>query len=125
MKTLKLKTKLSELYTLNNYIHKELGKENLQLDLIIEEIFVNIVNYSKTEFIIVKLEYSPKSRVIIEFVDNGIEFNPLLKDDPKMVDNIDDAEIGGRGIYLVKNLADEVEYYRENDENHFKIIKNV
>ena len=42
-----------------------------------------------------------------------------------MVDNIKDAEIGGRGIYLVKNLADDIEYYRENDKNHFKVIKNV
>ena len=125
MKTLKLKKELSELYTLNKFIHEELGKENLQLDLIIEEIFVNIVNYSKTEFIIVKVEYNPESRVVIEFVDNGVEFNPLLKDDPEMVDNIKDAEIGGRGIYLVKNLADDIEYYRENDKNHFKVIKNV
>ena len=124
MKTLKLKPELNELYTLNEFIHTEIVKDNFQLDLIIEELFVNIVNYSNTDYIIVNCD-NEESCAIIEFVDNGVEFNPLLKEKPKIAEKIEDAEIGGRGIYLVKNLADEIEYYRENDENHFKIIKNV
>ena len=39
--------------------------------------------------------------------------------------NIEEAEIGGLGIYLTKELADELEYQYENDENHLIIIKNV
>ena len=61
----------------------------------------------------------------MEFIDNGTVFNPLLKEDPKFPDCIEDAEIGGLGIYLTKKLADELEYNHINDENHLKIIKKV
>lgn len=76
--------------------------------MIVEEIFVNIVDYSKTEFI-----------------DNGIEFNPLLKEDPEIPTSIDEANIGGPGIFLTKEMADELYHNFKNDENHLKIIKKV
>jgi anti-sigma regulatory factor (Ser/Thr protein kinase) len=61
----------------------------------------------------------------IEFIDNGIEFNPLLNENPNLPDTIEDAEIGGLGIFLSKELADELEYDYINGENHLKIIKKV
>lgn len=124
MSSITLKCELTELYTLNEFILNELPEENLQVNLIVEEIFVNIVNYSKTEFITVNAEYE-KPTLTLEFIDNGNEFNPLLKENPSMPDNIDDAEIGGLGIYLTKELADEIDYHYENGENHLKIFKNV
>ena len=70
------------------------------------------------------MEYETPT-LTVEFIDNGIEFNPLLKENPKTPKNIEEAEIGGLGIYLTKELADELEYQYENDENHLIIIKNV
>ena len=61
----------------------------------------------------------------IVFIDNGIEFNPLLKENPDFPDNIDDANIGGLGIYLTKQMADDLHYEYKNGENHLKIIKKV
>lgn len=124
MKSITIKPKLSELYSLNEFILNELPQENLQVNLIVEEIFVNIVNYSKAEFIIVNVKYE-ESTLTIEFIDNGMEFNPLLKEDPILPNNIDEAQIGGLGIFLAKELADELEYHYENNENHLKIIKKV
>ena len=112
------------MYTLNKFILDELPRENLQVTLIVEEIFVNIVNYSKTEFITVNVEYSNPT-LVIEFIDNGIEFNPFSKKDPKIPKTIDEAKIGGFGIYFTKRFADEYYYHHTNDENHLKIIKNV
>ena len=124
MNSITLKCKLTELYTLNEFILNELPEENLQINFIVEEVFVNIVNYSKTEFVTVNVEYE-ESTLTLEFIDNGIEFNPLLKENPSMPDTIDDAQVGGLGIYLIKQLADEVEYHYINGENHLKIIKKV
>ena len=70
------------------------------------------------------MEYETPT-LTVEFIDNGIEFNPLLKESPKTPKNIEEAEIGGLGIFLTKELADELEYKYENDENHLIIIKNV
>lgn len=124
MNSINLKPELNELYTLNEFISNKLPNENLQVDLIVEEIFVNIVNYSKTEFIKVNVEYEG-STLTLEFIDNGIEFNPLLKEDYEIPSSIDEADIGGLGIFLTKEMADELEYKHINGENHLKIIKKV
>ena len=124
MNSIRLKPELGELYSLNEFILNELPEENLQVNLIVEEIFVNIVNYSKTDFITVNVEYE-KPTLILEFIDEGIQFNPLLKEDPEVPTTIDDAQIGGLGILLTKEMADELYYHYTNGENHLKIIKKV
>ena len=124
MNSITLQPRITELHTLNKFISNELQKENLKVNLIVEEIFVNIVNYSKTEFITVNVDYT-KPTLVIEFIDNGIEFNPLLRKDPQIPKTIDEAKVGGLGIYFTKKLADECYYHYTNDENHLKIIKNV
>ena len=106
MNSLKLTPDINELYKLNDFVHEELSVNDMQIDLVLEEIFVNIVNYSNTEFIIVNVDYDKSTKsALIEFVDNGIEFNPLLKD-------------------KIKNFADDLKYDFINGENHLKIIKN-
>ena len=124
MSSITLKCELTELYTLNEFILNELPEENIQVNLIVEEIFVNIVKYSETEFITVNAKYE-NSTLILEFIDNGKEFNPILKENPTMPNNIDEAQIGGLGIFLTKQLSDEIDYHYVNGENHLKIIKKV
>ncbi|MEE1335315.1 ATP-binding protein [Methanobrevibacter sp.] len=124
MKSITLKPEINELHTLNEFILSELHQENIEVNLIVEELFVNIVNYSKTEFIRVNLEYE-KPTLTLEFIDNGIEFNPILKKDPELPENIEEAQVGGLGIFFAKQMSDELEYHYENGENHLIIIKNV
>ena len=65
------------------------------------------------------------STLTLEFIDNGIEFNPILKEDYEIPNDIDEADIGGLGIFLTKEMADGLEYHHINGENHLKIIKKV
>jgi len=122
METLRLKVELNELYKLKDFINNYY-KEDIQTELAVEEIFVNIVNYSDANYIIVNLELDDCLK--LEFIDNGIKFNPILKENPKTPENLDDVQIGGLGIMLVKNYADDLSYEYKNNENHFKVIKNV
>lgn len=124
MNSITLKPELNELYTLDEFILDKLTQEDLQVNLIVEEVFVNIVNYSKTDFIRVNVEYEDGT-LTLEFIDNGIEFNPLLKENPKIPESIDEAQIGGLGILLTKEIADELYYQYINGENHLKMIKKV
>ena len=124
MNSISLKPEINELDTLNEFILNELPEENLQVTLIVEEVFANIVNYSNTEFIIVNAEYK-KPALTIEFIDNGFEFNPLLKEYDGPPYAVNETQLGGAGIYLAKEMADEIEYHYENSENHLIIVKNV
>lgn len=124
MNLLKLKVDIKELYTLTEFVNNLIGKTDFQIDLILEEIFVNIVDYSNSDYIYVDVSFE-NQYLTIEFIDNGIPFNTLLKENPKPVNNIDEAEIGGLGIYLTKQMADEISYQYINDENHLKITKKV
>lgn len=124
MSSIILKPKLTELYTLNEFILNELQEENLHVNLIVEEVFVNIVKYSKADFIKVNVEYENET-LIMKFIDNGIEFNPLLKEKHDLPKDIDEAQIGGLGIFLTKQISDELYYNYIDGENHLKIIKKV
>lgn len=124
MNSITLKPEFNELITLNEFILNELPKESLQVDLIVEEISSNIINYSKTDFITVNVEFNTPI-LTLEFIDNGLEFNPLLIENPKLPENIDEAQIGGLGIFLTKQMADSISYDYQNGENHLKITKRV
>lgn len=123
MNSLKLKVELEQLYNLNEFIEEHYPNQDITLKLVVEEIFVNIVNYSNAKYIIVNIEAN--NDLTIEFIDNGIQFDPTLKEDPETPKNLDETQIGGLGIILVKNYADEIIYTYENNENHLKIIKKV
>ena len=124
MKSMTIKPEIDQLDTLNKFILNEIHEKNPQLKLITEEIFVNIVNYSKTKFIKINVEYT-NSKITLEFIDNGIKFNHLLEEDYVKPETIDDAQIGGLGIFLTKQIADELHYEYIDGENHLKIIKSV
>ena len=124
MNFLRLNMDINELYRLNEFINGLINKEDFQVDLILEEVFANIVQYSNSKYIDVYADFENQT-LTVEFVDNGIPFNPLLKEDPELPDNIDDAQIGGLGIFLTKEMADDLYYHYANGENHLKIIKKV
>jgi len=84
-----------------------------------EEIFVNTASYAHPDgegdiTIFVNIE---ADNVILEFRDTGKQYNPLEKEDPDISLPVDKREIGGLGIYMVKNIMDSVSYRYENGSN--------
>ena len=122
IKSIRLDPELINLNAINEFIHDIV--EDFQVDMIVEEMFVNIVEYSNCEYIIVNAQYED-NLLTLEFIDNGFEFNPLLKEDQEKPNSIEEAQIGGLGIFLTKEMADEIEYNYQNDENHLKIMKKI
>jgi serine/threonine-protein kinase RsbW len=97
----------------------------LHIELAMEECIVNIINYAfpggQGE---ITIECSPVTRGIeISVSDNGTAFNPLEKEDPDINLPVDEREVGGLGIFLVKNLMDDVFYSRVNDRNVLVMTK--
>ncbi len=121
-KSISINPEISELIALNEFIHNMV--EDFQVDLIVEEVFANIVDYSNCEHITVNA-LMEDDLLTLEFIDDGIEFNPLSNEDPEKPNNIEDAAIGGLGILLTKEMSDEIEYNYVNGKNHLKIFKKI
>ena len=81
---------IDNLDDVNLFVHKsieqfEVSKRTLlQLDLVVEEIFVNIANYAyapNTGSVKILSEVNGES-VSLTFIDSGVPYNPLEKSDP-------------------------------------------
>ncbi|MDY6903486.1 MAG: ATP-binding protein [Thermodesulfobacteriota bacterium] len=96
-----------------------------RIDLAMEEVLVNIIKYSYTASensgditVSCGLSGSAGNRMfMIEIRDTGIPFDVTQKDPPDVEAAIDDRQIGGLGIYLVKKTMDLVDYQRQGDTN--------
>ncbi len=100
----------------------------VQIDIAVEEIFVNIASYAYQPgkgpaCIEVEVKDDPLS-VELTFIDGGVQYDPLAKDDPDISMSVDEREIGGLGIFMVKQTMDYVEYEYVNGRNILRIKKN-
>lgn len=58
-----------------------------------------------------------------EVVDDGPSFDPLAQAAPDTSLSLDEREIGGLGLHLVRTMMDKVEYSREGERNHVRLQK--
>ena len=110
-------------------------KVQMQIDLAIEEVYVNVAQYAYQHLppeerrkgmvsICVEDLDNPK-RVEVTFADEGIPFDPLAKEDPDVTLNADSRPIGGLGIFMVKKSMDSVEYEYKDGKNILKFRKDL
>jgi len=95
------------------------GKLRYHLLVSIEEILTNIIKYGFDEQGVhpIHITFRNDSGAIeMEFEDRGREFNPLEVGEPDL-DTIEDRQLGGLGIHLVKNMVDVAQYRRVGDRN--------
>ena len=103
-------------------------KEKATIDVAVDELFANIAHYAynpETGYATVKVDVvkEPLS-VVITFIDNGKPYDPLAKDDPDTTQSIEEREIGGMGIFIVKKSMDAVNYEYKDGKNILTIKKN-
>jgi anti-sigma regulatory factor (Ser/Thr protein kinase) len=92
-----------------------------QLELAVEEMLVNVINYAypETEAGEVELDYqlSDDHSIVVEIRDWGVPFNPLTYPEPDTTVAIAGREVGGLGIFLARQLVDAIQYRREHGQN--------
>lgn len=135
MQELKLMASNDTLYTVLNAIEDHLDKngcpESTKMEILIsvEEIYVNIAHYAyggHAGEAVVQLDViqDPKKCRVV-FRDRGIPYNPLEKEDPDITLSAEEREIGGLGIFMVKECMDKVEYHYEDGCNILTIEKTL
>ena len=133
MKQRKVKADTAELDNVLSFadaILEELGcsvKAQMQIDIAIEEIFVNIAHYAYPEAegeAVISVDSGEGPSVTITFEDEGIPYDPLKNEDPDITLSADDRPIGGLGIFMVKKSMDEVSYEYKDGKNRLTIKKS-
>ncbi|MCP5053370.1 MAG: SpoIIE family protein phosphatase, partial [bacterium] len=92
----------------------------LKMNVVLDELLTNIISYAhpddKLHDIEIKVELS-ENRLKLSMVDDGIPFNPFSVETPNTELTLEEREIGGLGIHLVRNMVDKVSYRRRIDKN--------
>ena len=104
-------------------------KTQMQVDIAVEEIFVNIAHYAYVPGVgsaTIRAEVSEDPLAVsLTFVDNGMPYDPLAKEDPDITLSADERQIGGLGIFMVKKSMDDVAYEYKDGQNVLTIKKNL
>lgn len=132
-KELRIDAKVSNLNQVTDFINSYLEENEAslkvinQLDIAIEELFVNICNYayldSEGEALInISIEDNIAS---ISLIDNGIPFNPLEASEPDINLPANQRRVGGLGIFMVKKMVDVLSYEYKNKQNILTLKKVI
>lgn len=131
------KADLSHLNEMVDYIAAHAEKSGLlprsiaRVQLAAEEALSNILTYAYPFpdlgnsgcMLTVSCE-SVGKKFIVEFQDNGMQFNPLEFAIPS--DQIPATEkVEGLGIYLIRKMMDELEYHYQDSKNILRMKKNI
>lgn len=132
MEKLTIEASVENLATVTEFITSSLEEKDcslkiiMQMELVIEEIYVNVASYAYRPSIgpvTIYKEFVTPQAIIVTFVDSGMPYNPLEHEDPDINADIEDREVGGLGIFLIKKNVDEISYERRDDQNILTIKK--
>lgn len=135
MKELTIDATVENIVAVTSFVEGELEtlgcpmRAQMQIAVAIDELFGNIAHYAYNPdvgpaTVRVEVMESPLA-VVITFIDNGVQYDPLAREDPDTTLSADEREIGGLGIYMVKKSMDEITYEYKDGQNILRIRKTI
>ncbi len=134
MKELTVEAIVEQIETVTEFVNAELEKldcpmkARIQLDIAIDEIVSNIAYYAygeKTGTVTVRIEaLQQENGVQLMFLDSGVPYDPLTRQDPDISAEIEDRKEGGLGIFLVRKTMDDMKYEYKDGQNCLTIRKS-
>ena len=108
----------------------ELGfpmKAITQVNVAIDEVYSNIVKFSyggrEGPATVLLEEKKDPEGVMLTFIDEGVPYNPLNREDPDVTLGAEERSVGGLGIFMVKKMMDEITYEYRNNKNILHLFK--
>jgi serine/threonine-protein kinase RsbW len=134
-KEIHIKNQVGELEHVAQFVEEiseELGLDmelQMNLNLVMEEMVSNVIFYAYpegTDASIGLVAESDGKELTFVLSDRGREFDPTLKEDADVdVNPIDREGLGGMGIFIVKNIMNEVTYQRLEGKNLLTMKKEI
>ena len=133
-KKLVIKNEISEISKLAIFI-EELGEElNLtpdlvfNLNLVLEEAVSNVILYAYPKEESQEISLLAKmsgSNLVFVLTDSGKEFDPTQAPDADITLSAEERQIGGLGIFLIRQIMNTVEYQRIDGKNILTLGKQL
>ena len=133
-KKLVIKNDISEISKLATFIG-ELSEElnftpelNFNLNLVLEEAVSNVILYAYSKEVqkeITLLANISDNNLIFVLTDSGKEFDPTKVPDADVTLSAEEREIGGLGIFLIRQIMNTVEYQRIDGKNVLTMRKQL
>lgn len=133
-KEISIKNQVAELDRVACFI-EEIGEElsldmelQMNLNLVMEEMVSNIIFYAYPEGVEATIELSAEcdgKELTFVLSDQGRAFDPTLKENFDMDVNPAERELGGMGIFIVKNIMNQVTYQRLEGRNLLTMKKYI
>ena len=135
MKELTIAATVENIEVVTDFVNQQLEelacpmKAQMQINIAIDELFSNIAHYSYNPEIgqaTVRVEVMENPLAVsITFIDNGVPYDPLSKENPDLTLSAEERQIGGLGIYMVKKSMDEITYEYKDGQNILSIKKCI
>jgi sigma-B regulation protein RsbU (phosphoserine phosphatase) len=135
MKRLTIKAAVENLDRVLAFVDEQLEaagcpmKTQMQIDVAVEEIFVNIAHYAYapgTGNAVIGIHVDSETRTaVITFADSGIPYDPTAAEDPDVTLPAEEREVGGLGIFMVKKSMDDMRYEYKDGQNILTITKKI
>ena len=135
MKEMTVDATLDNISAITDFVEEELDrldcpmKARMQLNVAIDEIASNIAHYAyedKIGPVTVRFAFEEATRTVtLTFLDKGMPYNPMEKEDPDVTLAAEDRPMGGLGIFLVKKTMDKMDYAYKYNQNVLTIQKKI
>ena len=98
------------------------------IQMALDELLTNIVNYGNEDSDEHKIDVRfgiNDDAVRVEIIDDSKPYNILEQENPDISLSVEDKPIGGLGIFLIKKLMSNVDYYTKEGKNHLVMTKEL
>ena len=98
----------------------------MKFNIVFDELLNNVISYAyrdeEEHEISIRIELVA-DRLTVTIADDGVPFNPLSAKTPDTKSSLEDRDISGLGIHLVRELVDDVSYHRRIGKNVLTLAK--
>lgn len=119
MDTLRIPAKLESWETIRTFVFDKVERFSVdqeiafKVELVLEELVVNVISYAYPGGdgdLEICCDMEDRAGLRISIRDWGEPFNPLERESPDISQDISERQVGGLGVFLVRQMVDRIDY---------------
>jgi len=103
------------------------GDDILDTQLAVEEAITNVIvhGYRDARGEIAVSCRAAKGEITVRLEDHAPAFDPLSLPEPDLTSDVEDRQIGGLGIFLIRQVMNDIRYSFEDGKNILVLTKRI